>query len=118
MGGLKTYECSSDGDKRFSAFYARLEDGRSIEEHYQCDVKGYDPGGTNWKKGKGRPALNPAVDLPTEYRWLWLKYFRLHPALAEEIKKISETYVLVDKFSRGPVDQASAIMWLIRNNHI
>lgn len=30
-------ECSSKGDKRFSAFYARLQNnlGRSIEEIYQ-----------------------------------------------------------------------------------
>ena len=41
------YECSSKGDKRFSAFTARLPDGRTIEEHYQCDIKSYEPGGTN-----------------------------------------------------------------------
>lgn len=35
------YEVSSKGDKRFSAFYARLKDGRTIEEAYQLDVKGY-----------------------------------------------------------------------------
>lgn len=35
------YECSSAGDFRFSAFYAIMPDGRSIEQHYQCDVKGY-----------------------------------------------------------------------------
>ena len=48
------YEVSSKGDKRFSALYARMLDGRTIEEHYQCDVKGYDVGGTNWKLGKGK----------------------------------------------------------------
>lgn len=41
------YEVSSKGDKRFSAFNAILSDGRSIEQHYQCDVKGYNIGGTN-----------------------------------------------------------------------
>lgn len=34
------YEVSSHGDKRFSAFNAIMSDGRSIECHYQCDVKG------------------------------------------------------------------------------
>jgi hypothetical protein len=33
------YEVSSVGDWRFSAFNAILEDGRSIECHYQCCVK-------------------------------------------------------------------------------
>ena len=47
------YECGSKGDNRFSAFNAVLRDGRAIEQHYQCDVKGYDPGGKNWKLGKG-----------------------------------------------------------------
>ncbi len=32
------YEVSSIGDIRFSALFARLEDGRTIEQHYQCDV--------------------------------------------------------------------------------
>lgn len=32
------YEVSTKGDPRFSAFNALLADGRSIEQHYQCDV--------------------------------------------------------------------------------
>lgn len=32
------YEVSSKGDKRFSALFAKMPDGRSIEMHYQCDV--------------------------------------------------------------------------------
>ena len=51
------YECSSKGDSRFSAFNAIMPDGRTIEQHYQCGVKGYQPGGTNWKLGKGKPPL-------------------------------------------------------------
>jgi len=34
----KGYETSSVGDLRCSAFFAKLEDGRSIEVHFQCDV--------------------------------------------------------------------------------
>lgn len=49
------YEVSTAGDKRFSAFNAKLRDGRSIEAHYQCDVKGYDPKGTNWSIGSQLP---------------------------------------------------------------
>ena len=36
------YECSSKGDKRFSALFATMPDGRTIEQWYQCDIKGYD----------------------------------------------------------------------------
>ena len=36
-----SYEVSTKGDKRFSALNARLKDGRTIEEAYQLDVKGY-----------------------------------------------------------------------------
>ena len=49
------YECSTKGDKRFSAFCAIMPDGRSLEMWYQCDIKGYDIGGTNWRLGKGNP---------------------------------------------------------------
>ena len=58
-----SYEVSTKGDKRFSALNARLKDGRTIEEAYQLDVKGYrqDVNGvqdTNWRKGKGKPPIN------------------------------------------------------------
>jgi hypothetical protein len=35
------YEVSTVGDKRFSALVAKLKDGRTIEEAYQLDVKGF-----------------------------------------------------------------------------
>ncbi len=51
-------ECSSRGDKRFSAFYAKVN-GRTIEEQYQ-EVKIFEDGSTglNWKYAKGRRAIN------------------------------------------------------------
>lgn len=116
---METYECSSRGDKRFSAFYARLEDGRSIEEHYQCDVKGYDPGGRNWRLGKGKPPLDTSQDMFTAYCRLWYRYLRIRPELAKEIKIIAETHELVDMFAgKSTVNQATAITWLIRQKHI
>ncbi len=116
---MQTYECSSKGDKRFSAFYARLEDGRTIEQHYQCDVKGYDPGGTNWKLGKGKPPLNPATDTLREYRALWWKYLKRNPDLAIFIKtQIENGFILTDRFANGPINQADAITWLVKNKHI
>ena len=60
------YECSTRGDRRFSAFTALLHDGRTIEQHYQCDIKGYQPGGRNWRLGKGKPPIRQ-TDLWEEY---------------------------------------------------
>jgi hypothetical protein len=53
----ESYELSSAGDRRFSALQARLRDGRTIEEAYQLDVKGYRKFGDDWRLGKGRPPL-------------------------------------------------------------
>jgi alkylated DNA repair dioxygenase AlkB len=36
-----SYEVSTAGDTRFSALHAVLKDGRTIEEAYQLDIKGY-----------------------------------------------------------------------------
>lgn len=62
--GEPYYEVSSKGDKRFSAFYAKLSDGRSIEEAYQLDIKGYRKLGNNPMLGKGKPPMIPTNDLP------------------------------------------------------
>ncbi len=115
---MKLYECSSKGDKRFSAFYARLEDGRNIEEHYQCDIKGYDPGGTNWRLGKGNPPLQEVSNLFLAYAGLWWDYFQLNPELITEIKEICKTHKLTDCFAKTKVNQAEAISWLVENNYI
>ena len=61
------YEVSSSGDRRFSAMSAKMPDGRTIEMHYQCDIKGYDSKGYNWRLGKGKPPLNTSVNLWEEY---------------------------------------------------
>lgn len=109
------YECSSKGDSRFSAFYARMPDGRSIEQHYQCDVKGYQPGGTNWKLGKGRPPLDRNKDLWTEYLDLWRVWAANHPALLAELRTHAETHscVLSDMFASSPVNQARALATIL-----
>lgn len=107
------YEVSSRGDKRFSALYARMPDGRTIEQHYQCDVKGYDPGGTDWKLGKGLP---PAVDISKED--LYLEYKKLWSVWAgDNLELMRELYVqarlngsqIKDMFATSPVNQARAL---------
>jgi hypothetical protein len=105
------YECSSKGDTRFSAFHARLQDGRSIEQHYQCDIKGYDIGGQNWRLGKGKPPLNPSTDTWNAYKNLWKQYLKLNPTLTTELrqKAAQNGNCLKDRFANTPINQARAL---------
>lgn len=108
------YECSTHGDRRFSAFTAMMPDGRTIEMHYQCDVKGYDPGGKNWRLGKGKPPLDtkkPQSQLLNEYVELWRTWAKLNPFLVMELETnvAKHNYVLSDKFATTPVNQAHAL---------
>lgn len=104
------YECSSKGDQRFSALFARMPDGRTIEEHYQCDVKGYQPGGTNWRLGKGKPPLLE-VDLWEEYLALWRIWaIHNHALMCELVKQAKKhSYTLSDRFATTEVNQAHAL---------
>ena len=104
------YEVSSRGDPRFSAFNAIMPDGRSLECHYQCDKKGYDPGGTNWRLGKGKPPLNTEVDLLAEYVQLWRVWAQNNrPLMRELYSAAKESRILSDRFATTPVNQAHAL---------
>jgi hypothetical protein len=109
----KGYEVSSVGDWRFSALYAKLYDGRSIEAWYQCCVKGYDPLGTNWKLGKGKPPLRPmsSDQLYREYKALWQQWADGNPDLIDELFEACKSfdYHLRDSFANTPVNQARAL---------
>ena len=113
------YEVSSHGDKRFSAFNAIMPDGRSIECHYQCDIKGYDIGGRNWRLGKGKP---PREKMSHEE--IWQKYLKLwevwasnNKELMQELKEVLVKYnnTLSDKFASTPVNQARALVEVLNN---
>lgn len=107
-------ECSSRGDKRFSAFYAYVN-GRSIEEQYQA-AKIFEDGSTglHWKDAKGRKAIN-AVECATLYENLWRQYISEHPELLNILKKASG---LSDMFAKkGSINQAY-ILWKIRCEHM
>lgn len=103
------YEVSSRGDKRFSAFNARMPDGRSLEAHYQCDVKGYAPGSSNWRLGKGKPPLDRSVDLYAAYLALWRTWAAHNPALINDLRQRATSGVLSDRFASTPVNQARAL---------
>ena len=113
------YEVSSHGDRRFSAFSAIMPDGRSVEMHYQCDIKGYDIGGRNWRLGKGKPPREKM-----SHGEIWQKYLRLwevwadnNPALMQELKSLVSKYnnTLSDKFASTPVNQARALAEVLNN---
>lgn len=108
------YEVSSKGDSRFSAFRATLPDGRTIEQHYQCDIKGYDVGGTNWKLGKGKPPIHPHTEkeLYFKYLSLWMVWAGNNLDLMRELYRgcrEKNTSVLTDMFATTPVNQAHAL---------
>ncbi len=91
VGSAPYLECSSKGDKRFSAYYAKLacEQNRSIEELYQ-GFKMFDDGhggfitGLGVKEAKGKCAVNqvPAAQF---YSHLWNVYFCENPELLQAI---------------------------------
>lgn len=111
FGTAPYLECSSRGDKRFSAFYARVN-GRSIEEQYQA-AKVFADGSTglSWRQAKGRRAVN-AEACAKLYRQLWEQYIHAHPELLEVLLAVSG---VSDIFGQaGHVCQAE-VLWQIRN---
>ena len=110
--GKNNYEVSSKGDKRFSALYATLQDGRTIEEAYQLDVKGYRKLGNNWKLGKGKKPLDVSIDTWKEYKNLWKIYLNENPDLVTELRELGETN-FTDMFASTPISQARALAELL-----
>jgi hypothetical protein len=110
-------ECSSKGDKRFSAFYARIKarGNKSIEELYQA-FKIFEDGSTglNWKEAKGKKAVNQK-EASEFYSLLWNEYVFENRELIEVIINSSG---LSDIFGQeGHCCQATEL-WRIRNQMI
>lgn len=92
---MRILECSSKGDKRFSAFYAKIEwNGQmiSIENIYQSVKRNSE--GEPCKKGEpvefliiNNEEFEPKYLTPF-YNWLWITYLDSHPDLV----KIASTY--------------------------
>lgn len=112
LQGQDFLECSSQGDRRFSALNARLKDGRSIEEAYQLDVKGYRVQGNDWRLGKGKPPLAP-VDLWGAYKALWTTWVDENPAVFADLARLAKNSVLTDRFASSPISQARALAELL-----
>lgn len=95
---LRILECSSRGDKRFSAFYAYVEVfGRktNIERHYQSSKKFYD---STITKAKGLQPDYIEINgrqldkkyLTAWYKLLWVKYLDQHKELVEYAKTFDD----------------------------
>lgn len=96
-------ECSSKGDKRFSAFYAKVSlFGKydTIENHYQQSKLFFDE---NWKfqKVENPKGMKPAAIIVNNvfmnvncltpfYKFLWLKYLDNNPELVEVLRRYDE----------------------------
>lgn len=111
--GKRSLECSSKGDKRFSAVCVKIEiDGklRTIEEHYQCsklfrhkgkvvrfnDAKRVMQVG-RYKKDEyqlvGFQINDQSFDLEelsSWYAYLWVQYLDANPKLVKELNKYDE----------------------------
>ena len=115
------YEVSSKGDRRFSALVARLDDGFTIEEHYQLRVKGWGTLGVDhWKAGKGKPPKGTweGDSLYQAYLALWQTWADSHPDLLLELERHAQRHdgKLSDMFAHGrPVNQARALAHIL--NH-
>ena len=117
--GEPYYECSSKGDKRFSAIFAKIKSlgNKSIEEIYQLDLKGYRNKVKHWKEAKGLPPLNNKTEdeLFKEYVSLWKLYFKENPELLKEISQKAIGKTITDMFGVTSINQARAIAYILNN---
>lgn len=110
------YECSSKGDKNFSAFYARINkyDKKSIEYLYQVGIKGH----KSIKEGKGKAPKHTHYtkrDQLMMYRLLWFYYLQENTPLISKLQQVlRDGYRLNDMFAtKGGLNQATELNNLI-----
>lgn len=110
-------ECSSEGDRRFSAFYARVRElgSRTIEDMYQSSKWFGHPAGEgseelHWSHARGREPLNGKA-VRELYAKLWDMYIAENPELLPVLRQATG---LSDKFGKpGRACQATEL-WRIR----
>jgi hypothetical protein len=107
-GSAPYLECSTRGDRRFSAFCARIRGrgGKSIEEIYLA-AKVFANGPT------GR-AVN-AAEVRALYSQLWDEYIAENPELLDVLRAASG---LSDMFGRPGGDCPATELWRIRRQHL
>ena len=120
----KVLECSSRGDRRFSALFAKVTikgKEQSIEEWYQGAKRTAD----GKKAGKGKPfdyILDPftgdklqASDASALYQGLWITYLNHNPDLVEYASQFDEFHDMF-KGEHTVNSQADVIAAYVRNN--
>jgi len=109
-------ECSSKGDKRFSAFFARIKsrDNKSIEELFQSSKIFEDGKPTDWKLAKGRKALNQE-EVQKLYSRFWDEYIFENPHLKEVLLNVTG---LSDCFGQENHCCQATELWRIRKQTI
>jgi len=117
--GEPYYEVSSKGDKTFSALYAKIK-GKSIEEIYQLDIKGYRGKVKHWKYAKGKPPIGKTIEEAyLEYKALWKQYIK-EKGLLQYLRINAEKHncTLTDMFATSEVNQARALAEILNENKI
>lgn len=113
------YEVTTRGDRRFSAFVARLKDGRTIEEAYQLDVKGYRKHGFTLEQAKGKPPVeNMSIKaLYSAYLELWRTWALENHELIEELRILARKHnnTLTDMFASTDINQARALAEILND---
>lgn len=114
------YEVSANGDDRFTDHNALLPGGRTILEVFNCDVKGYAPGGTNWQLGHNKPALDRTVDLWEEYMKLWREWADCNPHLIEELKVLAmyHDFTLTERDASTNINAARALITILNERYV
>lgn len=116
------YDVSLRGDKRFSPRFARLREGRTIEEAYQLDVNEDSKPGTNPKKGKGKKFLHSSS---REQLWVW--YLELWNEWARDnsdllgyllVEAKRHGWCLRDSFARDEINQARALAQILNDLYL
>ncbi|MEK9747783.1 MAG: hypothetical protein VW333_03590 [Pseudomonadales bacterium] len=102
------YEVSSRGDRRFSALFAKLPDGRTVETAW-ANAKGYPD---RWS-AKGKPAKGEGFEYWPTYKHLWRIWAAANPHLMRELRIAKGDRPLVDRFARTENNQARALAELL-----
>lgn len=114
VGEAPYLECSSRGDRRFSAFYAKVRryGGMSIEEVYQY-AKVFEDGSTGLtpREAKGLKAVNQEF-CNALYSILWDRYIEENPHLLPILKAATG---LSDVFGQEGHCCQAIELWRIRN---
>lgn len=98
------YEVSSLGDTRFSALFATLKDGRTIEQAW-AEAKGY----RSTAEAKNKPAKFPDFKYWETYKGLWEQWAAENPALMNELATKAKGKILTDSFANTENNQARAL---------